>query len=65
MTNATTVVKICALCIFPGFHLSGEVSATRPNNGGNALVNPDLPPGYTTLVEENPTKYKVSVNFDR
>ena len=52
-----------------GFHLSGEVSAHvgRGHSSSN-LVGPEggLPPGYTTLVEDSsPTKYKVSVNFDR
>ena len=54
---------------FTGFHLSGEVSAHvgRGHSSSN-LVGPEggLPPGYTTLVEDSsPTKYKVSVNFDR
>ena len=55
-----------------GFHLSGEVSSHvggRGHGSSNGLVGPEgggLPPGYTTLVEDSsPTKYKVSVNFDR
>ena len=53
-----------------GFHLSGEVSAHvgGRGHGSSNLVGPEggLPPGYTTLVEDSsPTKYKVSVNFDR
>ena len=52
-----------------GFHLSGEVSAhVGRGHGSSNLVGPEggLPPGYTTLVEDSsPTKYKVSVNFDR
>ena len=48
-----------------GFHLSGEVSTARQPNSSTLVSPADLPPGYTTLVEENPSKYKVSVNFDR
>ena len=68
-TNALMDLPHCDLTyqIIAGFHLSGEVSSSpaRPSNSSNSLVASDLPPGYTTLVEETPSKYKVSVNFDR
>ena len=73
LLNCITLAHDIMIEIFlTGFHLSGEVSAHvggRGHGSSNGLVGPEgggLPPGYTTLVEDSsPTKYKVSVNFDR